>query len=233
MHKSVIFSHLGERPKGKRTYLSDNIIINKARIEVHQSSKTYESKRSKENRLALKECKKVLKDAYEELEEKELSGRIQNISNAHANQQHAQAWKLINDITGRKSTPAGKLNAKNQEERKKLWFDHFSKLLEEKPVVQNDDDEDDGIETIFENLSIDDGPFTLVEYKKAKKATKEGKACGDDGLVPEIFTRCDFDDIMLNYCNRLHQQGEKPEQWGINNIKPLPKKGDLGITGNY
>ena len=27
--------------------------------------------------------------------------------------------------------------------------------------------------------------------------------------------------------------GEKPEQWEVNNIIPLPKKGDLGITGNY
>ena len=73
----------------------------------------------------------------------------------------------------------------------------------------------------------------MNEYIKAKKATREGSAAGDDDLVPEIFTRCDFDDIMLNFCNRLHIHNEKPEQWEINNIVPLPKKGDLGIVGNY
>ena len=103
-----------------------------------------------------------------------------------------------------------KLNAKNQEERKKLWFNHFSKLLGEKPTQS----EDTIIEDIFENLDIEDGAFTLDEYRKAKKATREGSAAGDDGLPTEIFTRCDFDDIMLDYCNRLHILGEKPEQWG-------------------
>ena len=38
---------------------------------------------------------------------------------------------------------------------------------------------------------------------------------------------------MLDFCNRLHIHNEKPEQWEINNIVPLPKKGDLGIVGNY
>ena len=64
-------------------------------------------------------------------------------------------------------------------------------------------------------------------------ASKEGKAAGEDVIVPEILTRCDFDELMLDYCNQLHITGEKPELWSINNIKPLPKKGDLGFTKNY
>ena len=126
-------------------------------------------------------------------------------------------------------SPAGKLNANSSEERKKLWYDHFSKLLGEKPTLQ----EEEEIENIFENLNIDDGPFSMEEYKKALNTCKEGKSPGEDGIVPEILKRCNFDDIMLDYCNRLHIEGEKPEQWAINNIKPLPKKGDLGLTGNY
>ena len=55
----------------------------------------------------------------------------------------------------------------------------------------------------------------------------------EDGIVPEILKRCDLDDIMLDFCNKLHIDGEKPDQWGINDIIPLPKKGDLSITKNY
>ena len=219
-------------PTIKRTtkpYLPDNPLKIKARCDLEQATKMYESNRSKVNRIAVKEKKHHLQMVYEELEEKELTGRINDIKQAHANQQHAEAWKLINDITGRKKSPAGKLNAKNQEERKKLWFNHFSKLLGEKP----EEAEGTEIETIFENLEIDDSSFTAEEYKKAKMATREGSAAGNDQLVPEIFTRCDFDDIMLDFCNRLHLYQEKPEQWEINNIIPLPKKGDLGIAGNY
>ena len=55
----------------------------------------------------------------------------------------------------------------------------------------------------------------------------------EDGIVPEILKRCDLNDIMLDFCNKLHIDGEKPDQWGINDIIPLPKKGDLSITKNY
>ena len=217
-------------PKTKSIHLSDNPRVSKARINLQTASKKYEIKRSKENRIEVKACKQAINNIYEELEEKELTERINDINQAHVTQQHGKAWKLINDITGRKNTPAGKLNAKSQEERKKLWYDHFSKLLGEKPTLH---DEEEEIEDILVNLGIDDGPFTMEEYKKAVNTCKEGKSPGEDGIVPELLKRCNFDDIMLDYCNRLHIQGEKPDQWAINNIKPLPKKGDLGLTGNY
>ena len=109
---------LPKAPKGKRMYLPENPQMIKARCELEQASEAYLQKRNKPNRLAVKEKKKALKEAHEELEEKVLSDRIEEINKAHANQQHAEALKLINDIAGRKQTPAGKLNAKSQEERK-------------------------------------------------------------------------------------------------------------------
>ena len=113
-----------------------------------------------------------------------------------------------------------------------MWFDYFSKLLGEKP--EDLDEEDGDIQTVLTNLGIEDGPFTLEEYRKAKQAMKEDKSPpSEDGIVPEILKRCDLDDIMLDFCNKLHIDGEKPDQWGINDIIPLPKKGDLSITKNY
>ena len=73
-------------------------------------------------------------------------------------------------------------------------------MFDEKP----EEAEDTVIENIFEDLGIDDGSFSLNEYMKAKMATREGSAAGDDDLVPEILTRCDFDNIMLVFCNRIH-----------------------------
>ena len=113
-----------------------------------------------------------------------------------------------------------------------MWFDYFSKLLGEKP--EDLDEEDSDIQSVLTNLGIEDGPFTLEEYRKAKQAMKEDKSPpSEDGIVPEILKRCDMDDIMLEFCNKLHIDGEKPDQWGINDIIPLPKKGDLSITKNY
>ena len=51
--------------------------------------------------------------------------------------------------------------------------------------------------------------------------------------MPEVIKRCNIDDIILGFCNDILIKDEKPEQLSILNIIPLPKKGDLSITGNY
>ena len=58
----------------------------------------------------------------------------------------------------------------------------------------------------------------------AKSSIKEGKACGDDQIAPEVLKRCDLDQIVLDFCNNALMKGEKPEQWSISNIIPLPKR---------
>ena len=89
------------------------------------------------------------------------------------------------------------------------------------------------IEPIHGPLDINTDPFTLEEYRMAKSSIKEGKACGDDQIPPEVLKRCDLDHIVLDFCNNALMKGEKPEQWSISNIIPLPKKGDLGDPKNY
>ena len=80
-------------------------------------------------------------------------------------------------------------------------------------------------------LIIDTDPFTREEQLSlAKKQTTEGKACGDDMISPEIMKRADFDDIILDFCNKALINGEIPGQWKHMNIIPVPKKGDLKIT---
>lgn len=224
--------HIPVFPKRKKSYISDNKEVIEARTNLEKATKEYEQRRSKTNRLSVKAHKKTLNDIYTDLEEKKIDEIVKEINEAHASQQHAKAWKTINELTGRKASPSGKISASTQEERKQKWYDYFSKLLGEKPTP-NDEENDIAIEIVLENLGIDDGPFVMEEYRKAKQSLKEGKAAPDDGIVPEILKRCDLDDIMLDFCNKLHIDGEKPDQWGINNIIPTPKKGDLSLVKNY
>ena len=71
---------------------------------------------------------------------------------------------------------------------------------------------------------IPDGPFTREEYTKVKNELKNGKACGSDGTLPEVFKYCDLDDLLNDH---------KPAQWSKSDLKPLPKSGDLTSTENY
>ena len=86
---------------------------------------------------------------------------------------------------------------------------------------------------MFKELEISTEPFTPKELQLAKERITEGKAYGEDGISPEVMKRCDFDEIILGFCNQALNDGVAPEQWRICNIIPVPKKGDLTDTNNY
>jgi len=67
-----------------------------------------------------------------------------------------------------------------------------------------------------------------------KNALKQGKSMGPDNIPPAVFKNCKLDDIVLDLCNIALMKNEKPDQWILFNIIPVPKKGDLSkqtITG--
>ena len=103
-------------------------------------------------------------------------------------------------------------------------------MLGEPPTVEDPDEE---IPTIFEDLDINDEPFTLEEFRKTKASLKSGKAAGPDNIPPEVFKACDFDEICLKFCNKALMENDKPELWSLMNIVPVPKSGDLSNTNNY
>ena len=71
--------------------------------------------------------------------------------------------------------------------------------------MQNPEEE---IEPIHGSLNISTDPFTLEEYRIAKSGIKEGKACGDDKVAPEVLKRCDLDQIVFEFCNEALTKGE-------------------------
>ena len=48
------------------------------------------------------------------------------------------AWQTINAVSRRKSTAKAKLKAASQQERVKLWKQHFENLLGNPPKVTNE-----------------------------------------------------------------------------------------------
>ena len=72
-----------------------------------------------------------------------------------------------------------------------------------------------------------------MNQKVRKTSLKLGKNAGLDGIPREVFKCCDFDDICLNFYNKVLMQCVKPQQWSFINIIPFPKSGDLSVTDNY
>ena len=69
------------------------------------------------------------------------------------------AWQTINEVTRRKSTVKAKLKAANQQERIKLWTQHFENLLGNPPKVTHEPI----TRIISQQLDIKLGPFTQEE----------------------------------------------------------------------
>ena len=217
--------------KCKRSQTSSDPRVEAARTKADQAGSRYHQESNENNRYEYERAKKDLEETYNKITEEDLTYKIKIIEESHVNSQHGEAWKLINEISGRRTSQRGQIQGDTQEERIESWHRHFVGLLGSEPEAI---DEDIDISPIFEDLGIKEGPFNKEEYVKAKKTLTEGKASGEDGITPEILKRCNLDDIILEFCNiALTNGNERPDQWSIINIIPIPKSGDLSLGGNY
>ena len=229
-NKESMVELIPKRPKKKSALRSSDPRVVEARGKAEEAKMTWEALQSDDNRNAWKQALKNLYSVYDQVKEQELEECINKIEATHGEQQYGEAWKTVNDITGRKRSKEGQVSGSSPEERVTTWFTHFKKLLGEPPEV---DDPDEEIPPIYQDLDIKDDLFTMEEFRKVKSTLKVGKAAGPDDIPPEVYKSCDFDDICLDLCNRALLENEKPELWSYMNIIPVPKSGDLSNTNNY
>ncbi|CAK6977732.1 uncharacterized protein LOC114950604 [Scomber scombrus] len=147
---------------------------------------------------------------------------------AQGEKQYGEAWRVINEMTGRKRTKEGQVEGHSPVERMATWFNHFRSLL-----GSTADGAGEEIPSVLQNLDIDDGPFTVTELARAKATVRAGKSAGPDGIPPEVLKNCDLDDIMLEFSNLALLQNKLPDVWSLSNIIPVPKSGDLSKPDNY
>ena len=136
-------------------------------------------------------------------------------------------WQTINEVSRRESTAKAKLKAANQQERIKLWKQHFENLLGNPPKVTHE-----LITTIIsKQLDIKLGPFTQEELDSVLRKIKNRKAAGLDEIPLEVWKTRQFDDILLRHCNAVYNQNTM-DRWMKGCILLFPKKEDLGLAKN-
>ena len=138
------------------------------------------------------------------------------------------AWQTINKVSRRKSTAKAKLKATNQQERIKLWKQHFENLRGNPPKVTHEPI----TWIISKQLDIKLGPFTQEEFDLVLRKIRNRKATGLEEIPQEVWKTRQFDDILLRHCNAVYNQNPI-ERWMEGCILPFPKKGDLGLAQNY
>ena len=138
------------------------------------------------------------------------------------------AWQTINEVSRRKNTAKAKLKAANQQERIKLWKQHFENLLGNPPKITHEPI----TRIISKQLDIKLGPFTQEELDSVLRKIKNRKAAGLDEIPPEVWKTRQFDHILLRHCNAVYNQNPI-DRWMKGCILPFPIKGDLGLAKNY
>ena len=214
--------------------MSNNPNVIAARNKINNAFSNYEQDPTNEKEKMLQDEKANLKNVYDQAYEEELERLISKVEQADARAKHAESWKLINEISGRKAPKKGILKGNSSKDRVDSWYKHFSELLGNEPNIPDMDNPEE-IQTILNetDLNIKTGPFTMDEYQNVKKILQTGKAAGEDGFHPEVLKYCNLDETMLNYANKLLIENQKPQQWSDINLIPIPKSGDLGFTTNY
>lgn len=204
--------------------------VQEARRELYLAKDVYHQEPSEQNRETVAEKKGFLKSCYDEIEGDILRRKILMVEETANRCKNKESWNLVNDITGKNRSNSGLIEGGSSEERLNNWKAHFVKLLGQPPRVPN---ENLPIQNIHPPLDINTDPFNSDELMEAKKQIVEGKACGEDGIPPEVMKRINIDDIVLKFCNDALCDGQIPDQWKLSNIVPVPKKGDLTKTDNY
>ena len=49
----------------------------------------------------------------------------------------------------------------------------------------------------------------MEEFKKVKTQLKEGRSTGSDNIPAEVLKRCDLDEIILEFSNKLLKKEDK------------------------
>ena len=138
------------------------------------------------------------------------------------------AWQTINEVSRKKSTAKAKRKAANQQERIKLWKQHFENLLGNPLKVMHEPI----TKIISKQLEIKLGPFTQEELYSVLRKIRNRKAAGLDEIPPEVWKNRQFDDILLRHCNAVYNQNPI-HRWVKGCILPFPKKYDLRLAKNY
>ena len=114
----------------------ETLAVREKRALVKTASKNYRKNPTNTNALKLKTAQYHLAGIYLKEQTEYIQNQIDKIRNSVEDRQSRIAWQTINEVSRRKNTATAKLKAANQQEKIKLWKQHFENLLG-KPTENN------------------------------------------------------------------------------------------------
>ena len=193
VHLEVAAKCIPTKPRTIYIVPWETLAVREKRAHVKTASKSYRKNPTNTNALKLKTAQYQLAGIYLKEQTEYIQNQIDKIRDSVEDRQSRIAWQTINKTSRRKNTAKAKLKAANQQERIKLWKQHFENLLGNPPKVTHEPI----TRIITKQLDIKLGPFTQEEFNSVLRKIKNRKAAGLDEIPPEVWKTRQFDDILL------------------------------------
>ena len=116
----------------------ETLAVGEKRAHVKTASKSYRKNPRNTNARKLKKAQYQLAGIYIKEQTEYIQNQINKIRDSVEDRQSRIAWQTINEVSRRKSTAKAKLKDANQQERRKLWKQHFENLLGNPPKVTHE-----------------------------------------------------------------------------------------------
>ena len=161
----------------------ETLAVREKRADVKTASKWNRKNPTNTNALKLKKAPNELPRIYLKEQTEYIQNQIDKIRDSVEDRQSRIAWLTINEVSRRKSTTKAKLKATNQQERIKLWKQHFENVLGNPTKVTHEPI----TRIISKQLDIKLGPFTQEELDSVLRKIKNRKAAELDEIPPEVW----------------------------------------------
>ena len=192
-HLEAVTNCIPTKPRIKYRVPWETLAVREKRTDVKTASKCYRKNPTNTNALKLKKAQNELASIYLKEQTKYIQNQIDKIRDSVEDKQSRIAWQTINEVSRRKITTKAKLKAPNQQERMKLWKQHFENLLGNPPKVTHEPIN----RIISKQLDIKLGTFTQEELDSVPRKIKNRKAAGLDEIPPEVWKTGQFDDTAM------------------------------------
>ena len=116
----------------------ETLAVREKRAHVRTVSKSYRKNPTNTNARKLKTVQYQLAGIYIKERTEYIQNQIDKIRDSVEDRQSTIVWQTINVVSKRKSTVKAKLKASNQQERIKVWKQHFEKVLGNPPKVTHE-----------------------------------------------------------------------------------------------
>jgi exonuclease III len=201
------------------------------RQELRRAQRAHRRHRTAASQAAATAAAKALADQYAANQTELAEATIAQIEQAADRGRTHEVWAGIDALTGRKAIPRPQIPAESPAARLAGWRQYFQQLLNQPPTHPFRPHA--SVVIPAPSSPYQTGDITLQEVEAAAKATPLRKACGADGVPPDVLRLPSVQRHLLPILQAVYRTGAPPAEFLRNKIIPLPKSGDTTRYANY